>query len=210
MTTIDVVDAQKNTINTIALSDAVFNRDVHQHAIYTMVREHNAVRRRGTAKTKTRGEVSLSGSKLYRQKGTGRARAGSARSPLRIGGGTIFGPMPRTYGFKVPRKVRKLAIASILSHKAKTGDLLVVDAIKNESGKTRDFVELWRRLVDSKDGNTLFVLPEKDEMLWRSSRNIPGVKISFPDRLTAYDLLYYRKVVIALPALAKIEEVYGS
>ncbi|MFC1850707.1 50S ribosomal protein L4 [candidate division CSSED10-310 bacterium] len=209
MPTVNVVDTNLNKVEEVTLSDSIFNQEPHHYAMQQVVRAQMATKRRGTAKTKSRGEVTYTNAKLYRQKGTGRARAGSERSPIRVGGGVIFGPMPRSFAINVPRKVRRIGIISALSQKFKSNDLIIVEHCAVESGKTRDFVEQWQKLVQGQKVKTLFVIPQKDEMMWRSTRNVKLVKLTFPDKLNVYDLLYYQKLVITREALTKIEEVYG-
>jgi large subunit ribosomal protein L4 len=209
MATINVVDINNNTVESISLSDGVFQQQPKGHILHLVVRGQRAVRRSGTAKTKTRGEVRLTGAKMYRQKGTGRARAGSGRSPVRVGGGIAFGPVPRSYAFKIPKKVRRTGVISALSQKLSEGNLIVVDRLSSETGKTKAFLDTWLKLIGER-AKTLIVIPEKDEMLWRSCRNIPEVKLTFAGKLSVYDLLNYSKLIIVRPALQKIEEVYGS
>jgi len=209
MVTANVVDINLKSVGTVTLSDDIFAREPHGSIVHDIVRTQLAARRRGTAKTKTRGEVNASGAKPYRQKGTGRARRGTNRSPLLVGGGTIFGPTPRSYDLKIPKKIRKLGIMSALSQKLKDGDLIILDEMTIGSGKTKDFVEIWQNLVRARNTKTLFVIPEKNDALWRSSRNIGCVKLTLPDKLNVFDLLYYSKLVMTQAALARVQEVYS-
>lgn len=210
MANINVVNTNLKDIEEIAISDSIFNVDIHEHVIYQIVTSQMAARRRGTAKTKTRGEVSASNVKPYRQKGTGRARLGTNRSPLLVGGGTIFGPIPRTFKKRLPKKVMRLGILSALSLKYKENNLTILDNLEVESAKTKDFVSIWQKLVNNKNVKTLFVIPKKNENLWLSSRNVGLVKITFPEKLNVYDLLHYDKLIILKSSLQKIEEVYGA
>ncbi|MBN2382144.1 50S ribosomal protein L4 [bacterium] len=209
MVTANVVDSKLNTVAEVTLSPAIFEIEPHGPIVHDIVRAQLAARRRGTAKTKTRGEVNASGSKPYRQKGTGRARRGTNRSPLIEGGGTVFGPMPRSYALNIPKKIKKLGIVSALAQKFKQGDFIIINELMVESGKTKDFVALWQSIVQGQQVKTLFVIPAKNESLWRSSRNVNCVKLTLPDKLNVYDLLYYPKLVITQSALERVQEVYS-
>jgi len=198
----DVLNMENQKVEQINLPDAVFSTDVKEHLFWEVVRSQMANRRRGTAKTKERSEVSFSTRKLYRQKGTGRARAGDRRSPVRVGGGTIFGPQPRNYGYRVPKKVRRAAVISALSMKLAEGKLLIVDELSLPEIKTKRFAELMTRLgVQS----GLFIIESKDEIVEKSARNIPKAKVLRVEGLNVYDLLRYEYLVLTKGAVAKIE-----
>lgn len=198
----DVLNMENQKVEQINLPDSVFSTDVKEHLFWEVVRSQMAGRRRGTAKTKERGEVAFSGRKLYRQKGTGRARAGDRRSPVRVGGGTIFGPQPRDYSYRVPKKVRRAAVISALSMKLAEGKLLVVDELSLPEIKTKRFADLMTRLgVQS----GLFIIESKDEVVEKSARNIPKAKVLRVDGLNVYDLLRYEYLVLTKGAVAKIE-----
>ncbi|HPQ69535.1 MAG TPA: 50S ribosomal protein L4 [bacterium] len=198
----DVLNMENQKVEQINLPDSVFSTDVKEHLFWEVVRSQMAARRRGTAKTKERGEVAFSSRKLYRQKGTGRARAGDRRSPVRVGGGTIFGPQPRDYSYRVPKKVRRAAVISALSMKLAEGKLLIVDELSLPEIKTKRFADLMTRLgVQS----GLFIIESKDEVVEKSARNIPKAKVLRVDGLNVYDLLRYEYLVLTKGAVAKIE-----
>jgi len=198
----DVLNMENQKVEQINLPDSVFSTDVKEHLFWEVVRSQMAARRRGTAKTKERSEVAFSGRKLYRQKGTGRARAGDRRSPVRVGGGTIFGPQPRDYSYRVPKQGRRAAVISALSMKLAEGKLLVVDELSLPEIKTKRFADLMTRLgVQS----GLFIIESKDEVVEKSARNIPKAKVLRVDGLNVYDLLRYEYLVLTKGAVAKIE-----
>jgi large subunit ribosomal protein L4 len=161
-----------------------------------------AKRRAGTASTKGRSEVRGGGRKPWRQKGTGRARAGSTRSPLWRGGGVVFGPKPRSYAYKVPKKVRRLALKMALSSKLANGQLLILDQYPYTAPKTKDFVKVLENLAINK---VLFVTAGDDEILTLSSRNVPYVQVMPTEGLNVYDILRYDYLVVLQPALSRIE-----
>jgi len=196
-------------VGDIELTDSVFNENINEHAVHQVVTAQLAKIRQGTASTKTRGEVRGGGRKPWRQKGTGRARHGSIRSPLWVGGGTVFGPKPRDYDKKVPRKVKKLALRSILTDKVNTGSLLVIEDLKFDEPKTSKMVELLKNL-ELEGAKVVVVIPDKDTNLYLSARNIPGVKTLVVDALNAYDLLDNDYIIIAQEAIERIEEVLAG
>ena len=193
-------------IGEVELSDAIFASPVNTAAMHLVVRSILANQRQGTAATKTRGLVRGGGRKPWRQKGTGRARSGSIRSPLWVGGGTAFGPQPRSYAFSMPRKARRLAIKSALSAKVQAGELLVMEDIAIAEPKTKTVVNLLDSLKIG-DDKALIVVAASDENVEKSSRNIPGVKSITSLGLNVYDILYHDKVLITKDAVSKIEEV---
>ncbi|MFI5359183.1 MAG: 50S ribosomal protein L4 [Halanaerobiales bacterium] len=199
-------DISGKELGNVDLPESVFSEKVNEHAVHQVVVAQLANIRRGTASTKTRGEVSGGGKKPWRQKGTGRARHGSIRSPLWVGGGVVFGPKPRAYDKKVPRKVKKLALRSILTHKLETGNLIVLEELKFDKPKTSQMVEVLRNL-ELYGAKVVIVIPEKDKNVYLSARNIPGVKTLVVDALNAYDLLDNDYLIIVNEAIEKIEEV---
>jgi large subunit ribosomal protein L4 len=201
MAVVDVVDTSRNKVAQIDVSDDIFNAPVREHLFYDVVRMQLASRRSGTAATKTRSAVSGGGKKPWKQKGTGRARAGSSRSPLWRGGGTIFGPMPRSYEYAVPKKVRKLALRSALSMKRKENKMLIVDKLELQEIKTAAFVNLLKQLGLS---NVLIVAQENSN-LEKSARNVPQVKVLRPEGLNVYDVLRYENIIITQPCVEKIQ-----
>jgi len=199
----DVTGAQTGEIE---LSDNVFGVKINTAVLHQALRMQLANQRLGTAATKTRGMVRGGGREPWRQKGTGRARVGSIRSPLWVGGGTVFGPQPRSYAFTMPRKARRLAIKSALTAKVQAGELIVLEALNLTEPKTKEVVKILNNLNSGSD-KTVFITAEKDEVLEKSSRNLPGVKAITSLGLNVYDLLYHDKVIVTKDAVAAIEEV---
>lgn len=199
-------DVNGKELGNIELPASVFNENINEHAVHQVVVAQLAKIRQGTASTKTRGEVSGGGKKPWRQKGTGRARHGSIRSPLWVGGGVTFGPKPRSYDKKVPRKVKKLALRSILTDKLESGSLIVLEELSFDKPKTSQMVEVLRNL-ELEGAKVVIVIPKKDTNVYLSARNIPGVKTLVVDALNAYDLLNNDYLVIVNEAIEKIEEV---
>lgn len=205
MASVDVVNQNGQKTGSIELDDSIFNADIREHLVQRTVVWQLAKRRAGTASTKTKGDVRGGGKKPWRQKGTGRARAGSSRSPLWKGGGTIFGPHPRSYAFSLPKKVRQAALRSVLTAKLKENQLTVLDKIELDEPKTRNFLEVCRSL--GLDGHkAIFVIPEKDENLSRSSRNLYHYMTLPCEGLNVYDLLRYERLVLLQDSLPKIRE----
>ena len=201
MAVVDVVDTSRNKVAQIDVSDTVFNAPVREHLFHDVVRMQLASRRSGTAATKTRSEVSGGGKKPWKQKGTGRARSGSSRSPLWRGGGTMFGPTPRSYEYAVPKKVRKLALCSALSMKRKENKMLIVDKLELQEIKTAAFVNLLRQLGFS----NVLIIAQENSNLEKSARNVPHVKVLRPEGLNVYDLLRYEQLIITQPCVDKIQ-----
>lgn len=199
----DVYNIKGEKISTINLNDEIFNVEVRTHLLHDMVNMQLARRRAGTASTKGRSEVSGSTRKLWRQKGTGRARVGTIRSPIRRGGGVIFGPKPRDYGCKVPKKVRRQALKIALTTKCQDNKLMILNNFDLETIKTRDFVKVMSNLSIK---NVLIVTHEKNANLELSSRNVPGVKVLGHEGLNVYDILRYENLVLLESAIPKIEE----
>lgn len=202
MPVLNVYDIEKTKVAEVELSDAVFGADVNEHILHEVVRMQLACRRQGTASTKTRSDVRGGGRKPWRQKGTGRARAGTSRSPIWRGGGTVFGPHPRDYSYKVPKKVRRAALKSALSMKVKEDKVLILKDFPMDEIKTRRFQEVLDRF---ELGTVLFVLEEKNTILEKSSRNIKAVKMMRSEGINVYDLLKYDSLVLLEPSVKKIE-----
>ena len=205
MAQIDLYNLSREKVGEVELRDEVFNGPVKPHLFYEVVKWQLARRRRGTASTKTRAEVSGGGRKPWRQKGLGRARAGSIRSPLWRGGGVVFGPKPRDYSYPLPKKVRRAALRSALSLRYKEGKLTVLDGFDLGQIKTKLFVEAMEKL-GLKGEKVLIVTDGKDEVLERSARNVPWAKVLRCEGLNVYDVLNYRHLLILRSALPKIEE----
>jgi large subunit ribosomal protein L4 len=204
MPSVDVIDLNNQKVGTLELSDAVFAAPVNQALLYEAVRHHLASLRRGTAKTKTRHEVAGSGRKLWRQKGTGRARMGSIRSPLWRHGGTVHGPQPRDYSYKLPRKMLLGALRSALSAKLRDGELRVVREFSIEEAKTK----LMRKALDGLEATRTVLLVDNsgDQKLALSSRNLPGVKLVASKDVNVYDLLGHQHVLLSEAAARKLSE----
>jgi|SRR5690554_1139622 large subunit ribosomal protein L4 len=196
-------------LRNITLNDDVFKREVSNGSIYHAVNNELANRRVGTASTKTRGEVNYSNAKPYRQKGTGNARAGDKKSPIWVGGGTIFGPKPRDYSYTLPRKVKRLAMKSLLSLSVEEKRLMVVEDFTIESGKTRDLAAILQNFVKEKK-RTLLILKDDDEMLRRAARNIPYLQVQSYNRLSAKELLYGRVILMHESAANNLNEFYSD
>jgi large subunit ribosomal protein L4 len=203
MSTVSVVNTKNERVGEIELNDGVFNLEVKEYLLHDVVRMQRAARRAGTACTKTRVEVSGSGAKPWRQKGTGRARAGSRRSPLWRGGGVIFGPKPRDYSFKLNRKVKKQALAMAMSARLQEGNLIVLDDFTMEAIKTKDFVNVMNVLNVE---NCLIVADGGTENLHKSARNVNGFKVLPTDGLNVYDILLHKKLVLVQPVIENLEK----
>jgi len=203
MPTVDVFNLNREVTGRIELSDAIFGVPVKPHVMHEVVLYQLAKRRAGTAKAKGRSEISGGGKKPWRQKGTGRARAGTSRSPVWRGGGTIHGPHPRDYDMRVPKKVRRLALKMALSQKVIDESFKVLDQFQLEQIKTKNMADLLNRFELRK---TLVVIPAPDENIEKSARNIPNVKVLRSEGLNVYDLLNYHAVILSKDCIGKIEE----
>ncbi|NDY41309.1 50S ribosomal protein L4 [Dissulfurirhabdus thermomarina] len=203
MATLAVYDADRNKVGELEVSDDVFGVVVKEGVLHEVVQWQRAKRRAGTASTKGRGEVSGGGRKPWRQKGTGRARAGSVRSPLWRHGGVVFGPKPRDYGYALPKKVRRLALRMALSDKLRSDRITVLRGFGLERIKTKDMAALLRRFEVEK---AVIVIDGRDEVVELSARNLPNVKVLPQDGLNVYDLLRYEHVILHEPAVARIQE----
>jgi large subunit ribosomal protein L4 len=211
MPSVDVFDLRNQVVGSVDLADAVFGAEVNQALIYEAIRHYRAGMRSGTAKTKVRREVSGSGKKLWKQKGTGRARTGSIRSPLWRHGGTIHGPVPRSYAYKLPRKMQLGALRSALSAKLRDGELKVVRAFDLPDHKTKSLASALRTMEATRKVLVVDVIPatpETDEhrKLILSSRNIEGVKLVPSRDVTVYDLLNHKQVLLTEAAAKKLSE----
>jgi large subunit ribosomal protein L4 len=185
------------------LKEQIFRLQARPHLLHQTVLMQLANRRAGTAATKSKGLVRGGGKKPWRQKGTGRARAGSIRSPIWVGGGTIFGPQPRDYSYRMPRSARRTALLSALSMKNNDGKLIVVDKLEPEQPKTKIMA---RALADLNVQSALIVIPGRDDTVERSARNLPRIKVLRVDGLNVYDLLRYEHLILTEAALRLIEE----
>jgi large subunit ribosomal protein L4 len=205
--TVDVVNQQNEKVGSVDLRDEVFGGRVKVDLIHESVVRANAAERRGTHATKSRGMVSGTGKKPWRQKGTGRARVGEARNPLWRKGGTVFGPQPRSYEYKLPRKVEKGALRAALAQKIRDGAVTVVEALSVSEIKTRAAAAMLRQL--GVEGKTLLVDVAPEEKLALSVRNIEGVRLVPSNRVSARDVIAVRRVVLTRPAIEKLQEALG-
>jgi len=203
-----VLSTKGKELKDITLDDSVFGREVSEGTIYYAIRNELANMRVGTACTKTRAEVRGSGAKPWGQKGTGRARSGHKRSPVWVGGGTVFGPKPRDYSYTMPKKMKRVAMKSILSLKIQEEQLKVVENFTIESGKTKDLVGILENLA--KGERTVIVLKDDDQMIKRAGKNIPWVKFLSYNRLRAHDLFYGKNILVLEGAAESLNEFYGS
>jgi len=203
MSTINVVNTKNENVGQLELNDAVFNLEVKEYILHDVVRMQRAARRAGTACTKTRVEVSGGGAKPWRQKGTGRARAGSRTSPVWRGGGVTFGPKPRDYSFKLNKKVKKQALAMAMSARLQENNLVVLEDFTMEEIKTKDFMGVMKALEIE---NGLIVIDGDNENLKLSSRNVNGFKVLPSEGLNVYDVLLHKKLVLVKPVIESLEK----
>ena len=206
MPTIDVYNVEGKKVSTVELKEEIFGIEPNEAVVHSVLVNYLANQRQGTQSTKTRSEVSGGGRKPWRQKGTGRARQGSIRAPQWIKGGIALGPKPRSYTYRVNKKEKRLAI-KLLSSKVLENQLVVIDELPFKEIKTKQMVSA---LANNKvEGKTLVMLPEKNEAVQKSARNIEGVKTTLVNTINVYDLLKYNKLVLTLDTVKKLEEVYA-
>ena len=207
MPKIDVYNIEGKKVSTIDLNDNVFGIKPNEKIVHSALVNYMANQRQGTASTKTRAEVSGGGKKPWKQKGTGRARQGSTRSPQWIKGGIALGPKPRDYRYTINKKERRLAIKSVLSSKVLENNLVVVDKLQFKEIKTKQMVNALANLKI--EGKALVVLPEKDLNVQKSAKNIENVKTTLTNTINVYDLLKYNKLVLTVDSVKALEEVYA-
>lgn len=207
MPKVDVLNINGQKVEELELSESIFAAEISEYAVYEVIKNHLANRRQGTQSAKTRAEVRGGGRKPWRQKGTGRARQGSTRSPQWIGGGVVFAPKPRDYSYSVNKKVRRLALKSVLSTKVNEGNLIVLDALEMNAPKTKDFIAMLSAVNAGK--KALVVTAENSPNVVKSGRNIPGVDITFVNTLNVYDIMRHDSLIITKEAVRKTEEVYA-
>ena len=206
MANVAVFNMEGKEVGTIELSDAVFGVEVNEHLVHMAVVQQLANNRQGTQKAKTRSEVSGGGKKPWRQKGTGHARQGSTSSPQWTGGGMVFAPVPRDYSFKLNKKEKRAALKSALTDKVQSSNLIVVDELKFDEIKTKNFVQVMDNLKVQKG---LVVIDDNDTNVVMSARNVDGVDTTLVNTINVYDIMKAKKVVLTKAAVAKIEEVYA-
>ena len=207
MSTIKVLNMAGAEVGTVELCDSIFGIEPNQAVVHEVVKNHLANCRQGTQSALTRAEVSGGGKKPWRQKGTGHARQGSTRAPQWTHGGIVFAPKPRDYSYVLNKKVKRLALKSVLSSKAAEGKLVVIDSIKMDAIKTADFRKFLSAV--KVDGKAVVVTPEVDNVIVKSARNIPGVLTTVANILSVYDIINAQYLVVDQAALAKIEEGYA-
>ena len=207
-TSISVLSVQREKVGEILLPAVISDQPQREHLLFETVRMQLANRRSGTAATKTRAQVRGGGRKPWRQKGTGRARAGSNRSPIWVGGATVFGPQPRSYAYRMPRSARKTALRAALAQKLRQDEVVVIDAIQFDEPKTKQMVTLLAQL--EMGDSVLLVLADADVNVQKSARNLPGVKVLLSKGLNVYDLLRYRKVLVTQTAMQQISGRLGG
>ena len=205
---IDVISSDREKVGEIQVPAGIAAQPPREHLLHEAVRAQLASRRSGTAATKTRSHVRGGGRKPWRQKGTGRARAGSTRSPIWVGGATVFGPQPRSYAYRLPRSARKTALRAALAHKLREQALVVIDDIRFDHPKTKQMVDLLTKL--ELGDSVLLLLGEANVNVQKSARNLPGVKVLVSPGLNVYDLLRYRKVLATRDAVRQITERLGA
>ena len=207
MPKIDVYNIEGKKVSSVELKDEVFGIKPNEKIVHSVLVNYMANQRQGTASTKTRAEVSGGGRKPWKQKGTGRARQGSIRAPQWIKGGIALGPKPRDYSYTVNKKEKRLAIKSVLSSKVLENNLVVLDSLSFNEIKTKNMVKALENL--KVEGKVLVVLPEKNENVQKSARNIEGVKTSLTNTINVYDLLKYNKLILTVDSVKNLEEVYA-
>ena len=191
----------------IELNDAVFGIEPNQNAVHAVVKNYLANQRQGTQSAKTRAEVRGGGRKPFRQKGTGRHRQGSTTDPSQIGGGIVFAPKPRDYRYTLPKKMRRLAMKSVLSSKVLENEIIVLDELTFEAPKTKEMVKVLENIKAGK--KALIVMAEKDENVVKSAANIPGVRTALVGTMNVYEIINHTNFIVTKAAIEKIEEVYA-
>ncbi|MFH1025925.1 MAG: 50S ribosomal protein L4 [Nitrospirota bacterium] len=203
----DLYDIKGEKIGEIEIKDEIFGVEVKPYLIQDVIKMQLAGRRRGTASTKTRKDVTGSGKKLYKQKGTGKARQGNIKAPIQVGGGVVFGPHKRDYSFSVPKKVRRGALRSALTTRYTGSNMKILDKLALDNISTKTF----KGIVDVlKLTKPLFIIEKKDDVIEKSARNIPFVKVLRTEGLNVYDVIRHEQLVFTLDALRKVEEVLVS
>lgn len=192
----------------IDLNDSIFGIEIKEHAVHDVIKNYLANQRQGTQSAKTRSEVRGGGAKPFRQKGTGRARQGSRVAPNHVGGGVVFAPKPRDYRYSVPKKVKRLAMLSVLTSKVSEKEIIVIDELSFENPKTKDMVKFLSAVGAEK--KALIVTAGKDENIVKSAANIPGIETSYVGRMNVYEILNHTSFIVTKEAVERIEEVYSA
>jgi large subunit ribosomal protein L4 len=207
---VDIIDITGKKKNEIELNDNVFNITPNKSAIYEAIKNELANKRQGTASTKTKGEVKGTGAKPWKQKGTGRARVGTRRNPVWRGGGIAFGPKPRDYSYKLPKKIKKLAYKSILSLKNKEGNLKIIENFQIENNKTKEFFKIFKPLLNAEKSSLILGSNEKNILLKRAGRNIPWMSCLSFNRMYAHKLYYSKNIVITEEAAGELNKFFDK
>ncbi|MDX9888767.1 MAG: 50S ribosomal protein L4 [Anaerovoracaceae bacterium] len=207
MATVKILDMSGAETGTMELKDSVFGIEPNQNAVHEVVKNYLANQRQGTQSTKTRSDVRGGGRKPFRQKGTGRSRQGSTTDPSQIGGGVVFAPKPRDYRYSVSKKLRRLAMKSVLSSKVLENEMIVLDALTFDGPKTKDMIKVLEGVKAAK--KALIIMGEKDEAVVRSAANIPGVRTALVSTMNVYEIINHTSFIVTKEALKKIEEVYS-
>jgi large subunit ribosomal protein L4 len=206
MPKIEVLNINGENVGEIELNETLFDANVSEQAVYETVKNQLANKRQGTQSAKTRSEVRGGGRKPFRQKGTGRARQGSIRAPHYTGGGIVFAPKPRDYSYTINKKVRRLALYSVLTSKLRENELIVLDNLALDAYKTKEANKILNNI--KADGKSYLVIAENDDKVYRSFRNIEGVEVQTANLINVYDILRHKNLVVTKDAIAKLEEVF--
>ena len=206
MAKLEMLNMAGSNAGTIELNDAVFGIEPNEFAVHEVVKNYLANQRQGTQSALTRGEVRGGGRKPFKQKGTGRHRQGHSTDPSQVGGGVAFAPKPRSYRYVLPKKVRRLAMLSMLSSKLSEQELIVLDKLTFEAPKTKEMVKVLEAIKANK---ALIVTAEKDENVMKSAANIPGVEVSMVSQMNVYEIINHANLILTQDAVKKIEEVYA-
>ena len=208
MAKLTLYDMKGKEAGKIEVNDAIFGIEPNEHAVHDVVKNYLANQRQGTQSAKTRAEVRGGGAKPYRQKGTGRARQGSRVAPNHVGGGIVFAPKPRDYRYSVPKKVKRLAMLSVLSSKVAENEIIVIDELSFDAPKTKDMIKFLSAV--GADKKALILTADKNENVVKSASNIPGVETSYVGRMNVYEILKATSFIVTKDAVEKIEEVYSA
>ena len=207
MAKVTMLNMAGEAVGDLELNDAVFGIEINEFAVHEVIKNYLANQRQGTQSAKTRGEVRGGGRKPFRQKGTGRGRQGSLTSPSHIGGGVVFAPKPRDYSYSVPKKVKRLAIKSVLTSKVQENEIIVLDSLSFDAPKTKEMVKVLENIKAAK--KAVIVMAEKDENVIKSAANIPGIKTTIVSAMNTYEVLNATSFIVTKEAVQKIEEVYA-
>ena len=207
MAKVTMLNMAGEAVGDLELNDAVFGIEINEFAVHEVIKNYLANQRQGTQSAKTRGEVRGGGRKPFRQKGTGRGRQGSLTSPSHIGGGVVFAPKPRDYSYSVPKKVKRLALKSVLTSKVQENEIIVLDSLSFEAPKTKEMVKGLENIKAAK--KAIIVMAEKDENVIRSAANIPGITTTIVSAMNTYEVLNATSFIVTKEAVQKIEEVYA-